>query len=149
MIQLRESWVKKQFQWAQPPLEPGGALQRLRCCCVRRKGHKKRTNSIIKSNLIFLEKPKILQECRNQAPRNKIVFLATGMKSILDNSSRLYHNPCKGYWWTLAPTGDRERGHSLFSFHFFVFLAVPCDMWDLGSSTRDWTCAPCTGPTES
>ena len=65
---------------------------------MRRKGHKNGTNSIIKSNLIFLEKPKILQECRNQAPRNKVVFLAIGMKSILDNFSRLYHNACKGYW---------------------------------------------------
>ena len=30
-------------------------------------------------------------------------------------------------------------------YHPFFFLAVPHVMWDLSSSTRDWTLAPCNG----
>ena len=30
---------------------------------------------------------------------------------------------------------------------FFFFLAAPTGMWDLGSPTRDRTCAPCSGST--
>ena len=50
---------------------------------MKRKGHNKCINSIIKSNLLFFERSKILHECCNQATRNKNVFLAIGMKSIL------------------------------------------------------------------
>ena len=32
---------------------------------------------------------------------------------------------------------------------FLPLWAVPCGMWDLGSLTRDQTCAPCSGSAES
>jgi len=32
---------------------------------------------------------------------------------------------------------------------FFSFLAMPRDMWEFSSPTRDWTCHPCTGSSES
>ena len=40
------------------------------------------------------------------------------------------------------------------SFHFFFFghcwlFLVPCSMWDLSSPSRDRTCAPCSGSSES
>ena len=38
----------------------------------------------------------------------------------------------------------------LFFIHLYIyFLATPCSMWDLSSSTRDQTCTPCVGSTES
>ena len=33
-------------------------------------------------------------------------------------------------------------------FIFYLFLAMPCGMWDLGSPTRDWTHATCSGSTD-
>ena len=36
-----------------------------------------------------------------------------------------------------------------FFFFLFFFLATPHGMWDLSSLTRDQTCAPCSGSTES
>ena len=33
-------------------------------------------------------------------------------------------------------------------FIFYLFLAMPCGMWDLSSPTRDWTHALCSGSTD-
>ena len=39
--------------------------------------------------------------------------------------------------------------HSLFLVFFVFFLAIPNGMWDLSSLTKDQTCAPCPGSSES
>lgn len=55
-----------------------GATKRLRCSCTW--STMGSTDSIIKHNIILFERPKILQECSNQATRKENVFLATRMK---------------------------------------------------------------------
>ena len=38
---------------------------------------------------------------------------------------------------------------NFFSYHCLLLLATPCDLWNLSSLTRNQTCAPYSGNTES
>ena len=46
------------------------------------------------------------------------------------------------YRITAIPIHSVSSIPTFFFFFFFKFLATPHSMWDLGSLTRDWTCAP-------
>lgn len=70
---------------------------------IRSKSHLNYTNSIIKNNIIFFERPKILQECSNQSARNKNVFLAIDMKSIPWISCQVKWF-LENLWWPLPGT---------------------------------------------
>ena len=45
---------------------------------------------------------------------------------------------------------SKNLGRNTWKQHsIYLFLAMPSGMEDLSSLTKDWTCAPCTGNTES
>ena len=56
-----------------------------------------------------------------------------------------------GFWWLITKhvSWILERFKKFFFHNFFYFLAMPHGMWDLNSLTRDQTCTPCIGSTES
>ena len=70
---------------------------------------------------------------------------------ILSLQYKCKPSTCPHSWFIYLPTSIYPLvfSYSLCEFFFFFFLAALCSMRDLSSPTRDQTCAPCSGSTES